>query len=173
MRILFSTAILISTLPSFALAPSKPCGLTGTIEERIRDCSEQKRDFVLVTRTPELHEIYKDTVSGLIWSDRLTEEMIYWDAEKACGPSRAETGGISEVSWRMPTIEEFQDKGRYQVNKVLPNMVGWTWTSSTYNYPQTNEIWSYLAQYGISGHGVTYDSNYREKFESVRCVGTL
>ena len=45
---------------------AKPCGLEGTIEERIKDCAQVKGNFALIAVSEKGAEIYRDLKSKLI-----------------------------------------------------------------------------------------------------------
>ncbi len=143
------------------------CGESGTIEERMMDCStmsdSKKGNFVLVTKTKDSKEIYKDMKSGLIWGDRLPNKMDHFEAEKACNDQLAEVGGI-KASWRLPTKEEFEEAEKNGVISSLPNMKNrWFWSSSVHsNY--SNDAWLFNGNNGSTVGG------YRSNNYSVRCV---
>jgi hypothetical protein len=113
------------------------CGDTGTLKEKIESCSfvqPEQFNLVLVTRTKELKEVWMDTAKKILWSDRIKENMTFDRALLACHGDMAETGFMSEYSWRLPTIEEFDGYGEIVLN-VLSGMTGssgfyWYWTSS-------------------------------------------
>lgn len=112
-----------SVLRSFDPNRRYPCGLSGSVEERIQHCREhggisQRGSFDLVTRTAGFEEIYRSKNSGLLWSD-----IIYRfnrEGSKSCSENRAEFGGI-KTSWRLPTIFEFKQEYKNGIQK-LPYM---------------------------------------------------
>lgn len=131
---------LYTVLKQFGSNPIYPCGLKGSVEERIKDCSYQpnseKEGFVLVTRSKDFRRVYKELSSDLIWSDRLPFTETQFDAEKACN-SLKEVAGIAGKTWRLPSKEEFEQAERNGIRKALPNMQVWYWTSSVrddYNF---------------------------------------
>jgi hypothetical protein len=81
---------------------SKPCGLTGSIEARIKNCLPYSNppgsggaddgDFILVTRTGEGFEVYLDPKTSTnfgpdantLWTAALPELMNQVEAEEAC-----------------------------------------------------------------------------------------
>jgi hypothetical protein len=142
------------------------CGAVGSIESRISDCNFSKWNFALVARTEKGHEVYKDLHSGLIWSDRLPSTMNHNDALKVCKADLPEVGGISGLSWRLPSIEEYKDAENKWIRSALPNM-NFLWWSSSFG--------SFVKVVGMlfnGSNGVVYygdrDVNY-----SVRCVGAV
>ena len=146
-----------------------PCGLKGSIDKRIRDCSSQltskKEGFVLVTRTKDFKEVYKETKTGLLWGDRLPSTMTHIEAERECNAGLAEVAKITEVTWRLPTREEYAEAEKNGIIKALPNMYDWFWSSSVHrSYP--NYTWVFIGGIGYTGKYVPYYSFY-----SVRCVG--
>ncbi len=158
----------IKRFPSTVEAKT-PCGLNGPIPDRIRDCSEQESSikgvFNLVTRTKEFKEIYKDTKSGLLWGDRLETGMNHFKAMEACKADLDEVGQINEVSWRLPSKEEYEEANKNEVRAALPNMDYWFWTS-TLNASNPNHAWFYN---GLDGVLSNYNRSYGN--DSVRCIG--
>lgn len=173
-----SGLMLLGSSSSFAFVDSQysqkeklPCGLKGTIEDRIRDCSSQESSrrgvFILVTRTDEFKkEVYKDSTSGFLWGDRLPSVMSYYDAEEACKASLEEVGRISEVTWRLPSIEEYRKANFNGITAHLPNMRHAFWSSSL--HPSYSDVaWLF---YGYDGYTDSFgDRNYND-YVSVRCV---
>ncbi len=108
------------------------CGLFGKVGERIDDCLNEsgakRRDFVLVTRSEDGRKIYKELTTGLIWSYRLLDTMDQYEAEKICNVF-GEQSGITNVSWRLPTIKEYETAEKNGIRK-LPDMKHWFWSSS-------------------------------------------
>jgi hypothetical protein len=109
-----------------------PCGLLGSLQERIDECAREagskKHNWKLVTRTVS-HEIWQSP-SGLIWGDLLDAEYSHYEASLACSKTREENGNISELFFRLPSYEEFQEAHQQQMRHVLPHVPGWFWTSS-------------------------------------------
>jgi hypothetical protein len=145
-----------------------PCGLTGSVDERIKDCSSQitsqKGGFVLVARSKDFKEVYKEVSTDLLWSDRLSYEMSHENGEKACMALLTEAAGISDSNWRLPTIKEFSEAERNGIRNALPNMNYWFWSSTIHRYYPTE---AYLF-FGNSGQTDNY--HYRKSDRSVRCV---
>ena len=147
----------------------RPCGLTGPISERIENCSYQEKSkysLVLVTRTPELEEVYKDLATGLVWSDRLPSKMNLTMADKACRSSDLSQKGHIKGSWRLPTVEEYGYASE-RLLPILPGMYGddenyWFWTSTT----RMNFALVYKGAAGERG----YEYIKSNKTGSVRCV---
>lgn len=117
------------------LDPNKkrPCGLKGSVEERILDCSMQpdsdREGFVLVARTTDDKEVYRDS-SGVIWAERLQERKDYYDAERSCKEGIPETAGITGLKWRLPTFEEYKAADKFGIRYKLLKSENWYWTSS-------------------------------------------
>lgn len=122
-------ALLLMSLFVCSSAFAKPCGLTGAIEERIKDCSQTKGNFVLVAITEKGLEIYKDIKSGLIWGSRITSDFNHYGSQKACD-DEVSGYGISSLRWRLPTIREFEDAASHGMKAALPNMEHWFWSST-------------------------------------------
>ena len=154
----------------FTLSNSLPCGLKGTVDERIKDCSYQsnpdkKKAFTLVSRSKDFHEVYKDTATGLLWSDRLPH-MSQISAQTACNSNVKEVSGISDVTWRLASIEDFKKAEQNGIRKELPNMGYWYWSSTlNVDHPSFAEVFI-----GQDGSTKTY---YRDNYYPfvIRCVG--
>ena len=145
-----------------------PCGLKGSVDERIRDCSYQltseKAGFVLVTRTKDFKEVHKETKTGLLWGDRLPSTMNHYNAEKVCKADLAEVAKISEVTWRLPSKEEYEEAEKNGIRKALPNMNYWFWSSSVHR-SYSDGAWLFNG-----GFGLTYVDYRNSDDYSVRCV---
>ena len=143
-----------------------PCGLQGSVDERISDCSDQSNSqeegFVLVTKSKDLQEVYMEVSTGLLWSDRLPETLTYHKALKACNDLN-KVAGISGVTWRLPKIKEYKEAEKNGIRRALPNMNYKFWASSmdsfTYSY-----AWLFRRD---GGYTATY---YLNNNFSVRCV---
>lgn len=122
--------LLLSFLSSIAFAEITPCGKDGTLEERIKSCNLTKENFVLVSRGDTGIEIYKDTKSGLIWSDRIRTDFNHYGSQKACADGSPELALFKDLKWRLPTIREFEESAIHGMKASLPNMTYWFWTST-------------------------------------------
>ncbi len=107
-----------------------PCGLEGTIDERIKSCDLAKGDFVLVTRSATGVEIFKDTKSGVIWGDRLTADFNHYGSQKACDETIPEAGLLKDIKWRLPTVREFEDSAAHGMKASLSRMYYTFWSST-------------------------------------------
>lgn len=106
---------------------SSPCGLVGNLEARIRDCSEQKGNYILVHRDEKQKEIYQDTISGLIWSNNpYTFPMSQFQAKAACINLKQ----IPEIVniWRLPGYEDYKIALKNGI-RSLPYSNTYLWTS--------------------------------------------
>ena len=144
-------------------SPSGTCGTKGTVAERIKNCRKTNGNYALVARTKEGHEVHKDLVSGLIWSDRLINTMSHYHAQKVCESDLNEVAGLKNTFWRLPSIEEYDEAEKNGIRKALPNMNYWFWSSSVH---RSN---SYGAWLFYGGNGFTYYYNRNDDY-SVRCV---
>jgi len=106
-----------------------PCGLQGTVEERIKGCSHVKDSFILVMKTSDGREVYKDSKSGLMWSSRISYETNHYGSQKAC-PSELPEAKVLELKWRLPTLKEFEQAAIHGIKTALPNMNHSFWTST-------------------------------------------
>jgi len=153
-----------TVLKNFDPKEKYPCGLSGTIEETTKECSEQESssrgNFTLISRSKHFEEIYKDNKSGFIWSDRIHSRTNHASAVAAC----AGLPKIDNKSWRLPTIEEFKEADVNGIRSALPNMIYWFWSSSE-DDDNTSRAWLFSGNFGDLGY------DYRFSFVgSIRCV---
>lgn len=145
-----------------------PCGLKGSVDERIKDCSSQfpseKEGFVLVTISKDFKEVHKEVATSLLWSDRLPSTMNHDNAIKACEADLKEFTGISGLTWRLPSIDEYKEAEKNGIRKALPNMNHWFWSRSRKG-DFFNIAWLFYGYLGMT------DSSYRySDIFWVRCV---
>ena len=149
-----------------------PCGLRGSIEQRIDDCKLQNDNFVLVTRTEKQKEVYQDLRTGLLWSHRL-ERMNFDDASDACDSDMDEAGYLSGYSWSLPSQSEYQVAEKHGIRWSMPDMktIFWThtWSNGSYRFR-----FAYHGEStdGMGGHFEDFDTMNERLTLYVRCVGT-
>ncbi len=147
---------------------NRPCGFSGTLEERIESCSYIQRDrfgLSLVMRKADLTEIYYDRTTRLLWSDSLPIRMDYKRAQVACPSLNTEFADLGPVNWRLPTADEFSHYGEWLI-QALPNMAGrYFWTSTT----KGRMVLTYTGDTGTIGYNPFTGSNTG----SVRCVSKI
>lgn len=149
-----------------------PCGLEGSIFERIESCQYTKQaspPLYLVTRTEEGKEVWMDQSKKILWSDRFKEYVNFEEAISSCASIHEEMGFLYDFEWRLPRIEEFFSNGGIYLY-ILPNMnrfgdALWFWTSTT----KGKSIMIFNGADGQSGS--TPFRNLRNG--SVRCVANL
>lgn len=161
----FFFLLLLFSAPIFA---SSPCGLEGSIEERIKNCNHAKEHFVLVMRDEKGQEVYKDIKSNLIWGDRISIDFNHYGSQKACDSIEHV---LKDLSWRLPTISEFEAAASHGMKAALPRLNHSYWTSTPVKIkrrgrrnknPAQNFIWDATAE--VSETGDLRDA------ASVRCV---
>jgi hypothetical protein len=140
------------------------CGLQGSIEERIEDCSKQRKGFVLVTRTKKGKEVHKEIKTGLLWGDRLSSTMDRDAAANACKANLEEVAKLNERTWRLPSREEYEEAEKNGIMKALPNMKDLFWSSSVHRL-YSDVGWFFSGTFGPSGF-----DHFRYDDFSVRCV---
>ena len=157
---------------SFFIASSVwavPCGMQGSIDERVKECNLAKGEFVLVARNDKGLEIYKDQKTGIIWGDRITTDFNHYGSQMACSHDLPDAELLKDVSWRLPTIHEFEVASSHGM-KELPHMEHGFWTSSPVKVKRRRRstplmvfMWD-----GIEQHSATGDL---KDAASVRCIG--
>ena len=113
-----------------ASAFAKPCGLQGTIEERIKDCSQVKGTFAVISVSEKGDEIYKDLKSQLIWGNRISTDFNHFGAQKACSEEVSGYQVLNSLKWRLPSIKELEEAAAHGMKAALPNMEHSYWSST-------------------------------------------
>ena len=135
MKTLILTTVLFTTT-SFAAVP---CGLSGSISQRISDCKEsvgKGEEFQLVTRTKKGEEIYKGVRTGVIWSADLASPKNYLSdkVESICNKQHPEYGGL-KLNWKLPPVQRYIQGLKYDIQSSLPGVSQreyWTSTSDSF-----------------------------------------
>ena len=159
-------------LPLFVItsAFAKPCGLQGTIEERIKDCNQTKGNFALVMITEKGSEFYKDTKSNLIWGPRITTDFNHYGSQKACDNDNSGYE-LSSLKWRIPSIREFETAASHGMKAALPNMEHWFWSSTPIRTKRKYRRRGVPASVFLwDGSGEKTDAGDLKDGASVRCV---
>ncbi len=153
---------------------AEPCGILGTVQERIKNCNSTKGNFVLVTRDEKGLEIYKDLKSNLIWGDRMTTDFNHYGSQMACNHDLPEAGLLKDVHWRLPTVHEFEASAAHGMKAALPHMDHGFWTSTPFKSRTKSRrrsrnsglvfLWD-----GLEEHSETAD--LLKDAASVRCIG--
>ncbi len=127
------------------------CGLQGSIQERITDCNFLKGGFALVKRSEDRKEIYKDLASGLLWSDRLEDKLIFKATDQWC---KKELEGFNGIDWVVPSKSDFRVADRNGIGRFLPNMDLPLWTSKAevVFIPKVGEFQGVETNYGYRFH---------------------
>lgn len=153
-----------------------PCGLSGSIEERIKDCSSQKDsnrgDLVLVTKINDIRKIYKQNALGLLWSERMEESMDHEKAKNACKQYPSLGKIVASGSWRLPNTEDYLvlawEGGKELLQNTVDSATFWT-AKSDYlhneNYPDYFEI-------NNANPNGRYDYSHKSEKHRVHCVAT-
>lgn len=136
-----------------------PCGLEGSTDERIEDCSHQegskKAGFVLVSRSRDFKEIHQDIETGILWSDRFPSAMKHQDALKACATLKGN-------KWKLPSVRHYRIADRHGIRDALPNMSYRFWSVAKAHLSSVAQTF-----YGLDGK---MSERSRDNRYSVRCV---
>lgn len=150
---------------------AKPCGLQGTIEERIKDCAITKGDFVLVAATEKGTEFYKDTKSKLIWGSRIATDFNHYGSQKACVDELPDYQVLGSLKWRLPTINEFEQAAAHGMKTALPNSDYSFWSSTGVKRKRSRRNRALPASvYLWDGTDQRTDTGDLKDGASVRCV---
>jgi|GEM_PF-3093814 len=153
----------------------EPCGQSGTVKERLEDCSgtylseittSKNKLWKLVSRSQEGKTLWQDAETKLIWGDTLSEKMNHDDALKACMEKEKLTplmANTPELIWSLPTNEDFDSAEQNGIREVLGDMKDHCfWSSSPY------DAYAWV----FNGYGGRVDGGvYRDDHRTVRCVG--
>lgn len=157
-----------SYLKEFDFEKKLPCGLKGTVEERMKDCSfvyaSERMGFNLVARSDDGKEVYKEQSSGLLWSERPRERGSRIFAELSCKPTMKEVVGLSELKWELPTSDQYLEAEKSGIRVVFQNIWGSSWTSSR----KSDDPKKGLIFDGSTGKIEEVETSYHA---STRCVG--
>jgi hypothetical protein len=113
------------------------CGLSGSIQERLKDCNYQKGDFALVARTKDNNTVFQNIKTGLIWGDRFpgpfpgienAGDSSFMGAKEFCAKGFSGIGDLMGFSWRLPTHAEYVDAENGRVREVFPDMQHYFWS---------------------------------------------
>ncbi len=151
---------------------AKICGLEGSIEERIKDCSQTKGNFVLVAMTEKGMEIYKDIQSGLIWGSRILSDFNHYGSNMACAEEVSGYLKLSLLKWRLPTIQEFESAYAHGMKNALPHADHSYWSSTPVKTRKTRRRKSAppAQVYLWDGREERTDTGDLKDAASVRCV---
>lgn len=148
------------------------CGLSGSIDERIKDCSGQlgskKINFLLVTRSKNFREVYKDVLTGKLWGDLHLPVVTYADFIGACTPNHDQGGGIPGVKWRRPTMDDYRDADSSGIRESLSDMKLTYWTSTRWSQDDDYAM-VYMGKEGDFAVGLIDDED-DISYYAVRCV---
>ena len=122
--------LILMTFVMTASAFASPCGLEGSIEDRIKSCNLMKETFVLVTRTDKGLEVYKDTKTEIIWGDRIISDFNHYGSQRACSDDLTEAQLLKDLKWRLPTVREFEVAASHGMKTALAHMEHFFWTST-------------------------------------------
>ncbi len=112
-----------------------PCGLTGTINNRIQDCNTNLGNFALVTRNTDLMEVYRQNNNGLLWShlrevghddNSLNEHII-----NVCNNNIPEVAGLNFLAWGLPTKDQFLEADRAGITTIGILKDSFLWSATT------------------------------------------
>jgi hypothetical protein len=160
---------LLSSLLLATQVWSKACGLKGSVEERIVECATSKGNFALVYSDEKGREVYKDLKSGLIWSDRISNDFNQYGSQKACSEG-FELTDLSDFKWRLPTLNEFEEASKNGIKLSLPNMNHAFWTSTPFKVRSRRKRAVLAGSYIWDATEEKSDSGGLKDGASVRCV---
>jgi hypothetical protein len=154
----------------------KNCGETGTLEERIKDCSAQPKsksgNFVLVVRTTAGKEVWKDTKNKQLWSDR-QGVLKHSSAQIICDHGgNANIAGL-KFKWRLPDAYDYEDAAKNGLMYSFPFVEGSNlfWSSRVENNSMIGEKSAFA--YVFNNETGAFHKIARYNRNNVRCVADL
>ena len=115
----------------------------------------------MITRDSRGQEVYLDAYTGKIWGDMIAEDAPQKAGIKACSGILAHIGGLSEIEWRLPSLEDYYEAENRQIFDQLPNYRKSFWTSTT-------DTLGADTGYQFEGRATMVKLKY---FGAIRCVG--
>lgn len=155
---------------------SAPCGLSGSISDRVADCKAKHKvdDIVMISPSQKPGErgiwIYQNPKTGIFWTTRIPGSFEeYQAAVSLCETFGASSlsGKLGEVSWSLPTKEAMRSEhGR-------TNRDAYTW-----QFEDTYFFWTSSTKHGtaevLDHDGYFYSKSTKAGSRaSVACVGKL
>lgn len=144
------------------------CGSTKLreLKESNRCRTSKNGVYQLVKRTETGKEVWRDTATGLLWSDVLTGRYSHAEALQICQkPDIKEVrANLASAQFSLPTKMDFEVAEANGLREVLPRISdGWFWTSSV-----SSQDSDYA--YYFNGYNGRLDDFVRSLNVSVRCV---
>ncbi len=120
----------------FGLNQKETCGITGTLNDRIRNCffkkDEAVKNFTLVSTLDGGLKIHFQESTGLLWTNLFSDWVDYSTAGKMCSRlSPVNTGNT--LIWRLPTSEEIYSAYEENIMKTIgsgDDLGTWMWTTT-------------------------------------------
>jgi hypothetical protein len=146
--------------PYHYAAEPEPCGLRGTVSERIADCARTKEleggSWALVTKTLDgKKEVWKDLTSGLTWSDLLPPTTAERARAHCAEPATLEArGNLAQLSFRQATAKELKQALQHSIHYALSALA--VTPRTTFDYWGTRHIWSSDQWVQSNGHVVSW-----------------
>ncbi len=134
MKVIAKLNFLLFLVLATTNALASPCGLSGSIEARILDCSleddAQKEGFVLVARTADFKNVYQEISTDLLWTDIVPNPFNIPFMRVCAIISEEMTAGIAG-HWVLPSKKNYEDAEASGIRKVSNMNEFLFWTSTT------------------------------------------
>ncbi len=165
----FKTMICVSAMTltiGQAYSQVETCGTEGDIQSRIEDCAQISGGFALVSKTSANKKVHMELKTGLLWSETISGTMNHEQAVKACHSEIAEVAGLSDLVWKLPTIEQYESADKNGFKEEIPGASsGWFWSATQ------NPKKSYTAKMYLGSDGSVFEADrHYDGFGSVKCV---
>lgn len=131
----------------------------------------------MVTRTNDNKEVYFDQTQKILWGDRLQGEYNLETSAGICNSNISENGYIEGATWRLPTLNEYDNAWDKGINPALPNINHFFLTSTTWVHTFPNGVKNTIVMHFRAqkryGHGTDGYDTGTHSFHSVRCVAKV
>ena len=146
------------------------CGLRGSVRDRLSDCAAfngaRKGQYLVVTRMIGGREILLDIKTQTLWSPSLEGKFSQFKAIEACATKRPEFADIQEVTWSLPTADDYSYARKNGLQKTYTGGLNQEWFWS-----QTVVPFDGLVAYVYDGSSGDIAYHNRNGKMSARCVG--
>jgi hypothetical protein len=108
---LLAALILMTSVIATADRSHGPCGLRGSIDDRIAECNTGRPGpWWLVTRTDLSHEVWQDDKTKTLWSELIESNLPLEDHERLCTHSTTfeARGRITSPHWDLPNADDYK-----------------------------------------------------------------
>lgn len=173
--------------PSKVFDKNHPCGVSGSLERRIKDCNNQETlnssKYTLVSRLDNFRKVYLDNLTGFLWTDIEWSDNHTWIksltnfdlAETLCANPPKELQ-FNNAIWKIPSLSNFLRffSGK-DANKIFDYFMGEFWTSTIHGVNNLETVYiNKNFNYRTGYHGFSTGlKNYYDGKARVQCYAEI